>query len=205
MEEYIPCLYFPCTFYIIKVECFLGSLSRRYRGLCRLVSTSDRVIPNETNKYVRFNTEACFTVPAPPAQECRIIVDQVIIDALYAQIPYHARNQCVGVDDVFEVAARYAYRAIGRPSLEDILSGWQIFSSLAQIINVAPPSTWEFYFTSHTTMRYCFLSRRWYARGIISTHGLVGRGPRTNLPAAVSGVSCTLMDEMSSTEIKILP
>jgi hypothetical protein len=45
------------------------------------------------------------------------------------------------VDDVFEVAAQDAYRAIGKPCLEDILSGWQIFSSVAQIINVAPPST----------------------------------------------------------------
>jgi hypothetical protein len=78
-----------------------------------------------------------FTVPAPPAQECRIIVDQVVIDALRTQIPISREESMRWVDDVFEVAARDAYSAIGRPSLED----WQIFSSMAQIINVAPPST----------------------------------------------------------------
>jgi hypothetical protein len=61
--------------------------------------------------------------PAPSAQECQIIVDQVIIDALCAQIPISREESMRWVDDVFEVAAWNAYRAIGRPSLEDILSG----------------------------------------------------------------------------------
>ena len=45
------------------------------------------------------------------------------------------------VDDEFEMAAREAYRAVGEPSFDDLLSGWGIFSSMAGIINVASSST----------------------------------------------------------------
>jgi hypothetical protein len=45
------------------------------------------------------------------------------------------------VDDLFEVAARNAYDAIGRPPLDNLLSGWEIFPSMVQIINVASSST----------------------------------------------------------------
>jgi len=72
-----------------------------------------------------------FTVPAPPAQECGIIVDQVVIDALRAQIPVSREESMRWVDDEFEVAARNAYCAIGEPSLDDPLSGWEIFASMA--------------------------------------------------------------------------
>ncbi len=49
-----------------------------------------------------------FTVPAPPAQECGIIVDQVVIDALRAQIPVSREESMRWVDDEFEIAARNA-------------------------------------------------------------------------------------------------
>lgn len=82
-----------------------------------------------------------FTVPAPPAEDCRIVVDQVVIDALRAQIPVSRDKSMRWVDDLFEVAATNAHSAIGRPSLDNLLSGWEIFSSMASVINVASSST----------------------------------------------------------------
>jgi hypothetical protein len=40
------------------------------------------------------------------------------------------------VDDEFEVAARTAYCTIGEPSLDDPLSGWEIFASMANLIKL---------------------------------------------------------------------
>jgi hypothetical protein len=76
-----------------------------------------------------------FTVPAPPAQQCGIIVDQVVIDALRDQIPVSREESMRWVDDEFEVAARNAYHTVGEPSLDDPLSGWSIFSSMASLIS----------------------------------------------------------------------
>jgi hypothetical protein len=82
-----------------------------------------------------------FTVPAAPAEDCRIIVDQAVIDALRMQIPVSREDSMRWVDDFFEVAARNAYDAVGRPSLDNLLTGWDIFSSMVQVINVASSST----------------------------------------------------------------
>ena len=77
-----------------------------------------------------------FTVPAKPAKDCRIIVDQTVIDALREQIPVSREDSLRWVDDSFEVAAKNAYNDIGSPSLDDLLLGWKVFASMAQIINV---------------------------------------------------------------------
>ncbi|KAF8955735.1 hypothetical protein BDZ97DRAFT_1926449 [Flammula alnicola] len=78
-----------------------------------------------------------FTVPEPPAQDCRIVVDQPVIDALRSQIPISREDSMRWVDDVFEESARNAYNMVGKPSLNNPLSGWAIFSSMAPLINVA--------------------------------------------------------------------
>ena len=82
-----------------------------------------------------------FTVPAAPAEDCQIIVDQPAIDALRMQIPVSREDSMRWVDDFFEVEARNAYNAVGRPPLDNLLSGWEIFSSMVQIINIASSST----------------------------------------------------------------
>ena len=71
----------------------------------------------------------------------QVIVDQPVIDALRMQIPVSREDSMWWVDDLFEVAARNAYNAVGRPPLDNLLSGWEIFSSMVQIINVASSST----------------------------------------------------------------
>ena len=59
-----------------------------------------------------------FIVPAAPAEDCRIIVDQPVIDALRIQIHVSREDSMRWVDDLFEVTitARNAYNAVGRPS-----------------------------------------------------------------------------------------
>ncbi|KAF8800315.1 hypothetical protein BYT27DRAFT_7227464 [Phlegmacium glaucopus] len=59
-----------------------------------------------------------FTVPAPPVED--------LIDALHGQISH---------------AARSAYDAVGRPSLDNLLLGWEVFSSMVCVINVASSLT----------------------------------------------------------------
>lgn len=78
-----------------------------------------------------------FTVPALPAQQCGITVDRAVVEALRDQIPASRTESMRWVDDEFEVVARGAYRMIGEPSLDDLLSGWNIFSSMVCAINVA--------------------------------------------------------------------
>ena len=78
-----------------------------------------------------------FTVPAKPAEDCQIIVDQVVIDALWEQILVSQEDSLCWVDDSFEVVARNVYEAIGTPSLDNLLLGWKVFASMAQIINVS--------------------------------------------------------------------
>ena len=85
-----------------------------------------------------------FTVPAPPAEDCRISVDQAVIDALRAQISVSREESMSWVDASFEVAAANAYEAIGRPSLDAPQSGWAIFSSMVHLLNVASSSTFTF-------------------------------------------------------------
>ena len=82
-----------------------------------------------------------FTAPALPAQQCGITVDQAVIEALRTQIPISHKESMHWVDDEFEVAAREAYCTVGEPSLDDLLSGWGIFASMAGIISVASSST----------------------------------------------------------------
>lgn len=82
-----------------------------------------------------------FTVPESPAQDCRIIVDQPAVDALRSQIPTSRTESMCWVDDIFEGTASEAYNMVGKPSLDDLLSGWEIFSSMAPLINVASTST----------------------------------------------------------------
>ena len=48
-----------------------------------------------------------FTVPALPAQQCGITVDQAVIEALRTQIPVSRKESMRWVDDEFEVAARW--------------------------------------------------------------------------------------------------
>jgi hypothetical protein len=57
------------------------------------------------------------------------------------QIPVSREDSMRWVDDFFEVAARNAYNAVGRLPLDHLLSGWEIFSSMVQVINVASSST----------------------------------------------------------------
>jgi hypothetical protein len=76
-----------------------------------------------------------FTVPAAPAQESGIVVDQVVIDALRAQIPVSRAEAMRWVDDSFDVTASVAYNNIGSPPLDNVQSGWDIFSSMATMIN----------------------------------------------------------------------
>ena len=76
-----------------------------------------------------------FTVPALPAQQCGISVDLVVVDALRAQIPISREESMRWVDDEFEDAASKAYSALREPSLDNLLSSWDIFSSMARIIN----------------------------------------------------------------------
>jgi hypothetical protein len=78
-----------------------------------------------------------FTVPEPPAQDCRIVIDQPAIDALRLQIPISRSESMRWVDDTFAAAAQDAYKMVGSPSLNDLLSGWDIFSAIAPLINVA--------------------------------------------------------------------
>lgn len=78
-----------------------------------------------------------FTVPEPPAEDCSIEVDQPVIDALRTQIPVSREESMRWVSPAFEKAARRAYRTIGRPPLDNISSGWGIFSSIAAVIDVA--------------------------------------------------------------------
>jgi hypothetical protein len=85
-----------------------------------------------------------FTVPAPPAEDCHIIFDQVAIDALHAQISVSQEESMSWVDVSFEVAAANAYEAIGRPSLDAPQSGWAIFSSMLTALDVASSSTFTF-------------------------------------------------------------
>jgi len=82
-----------------------------------------------------------FTVPASPAQDCRIEVDQPGIDALHLQIPVSRADSMRWVDKEFEEAAEAAFDIIGNPSLDDIRSGWSIFSSIACSIDVPTPGT----------------------------------------------------------------
>lgn len=78
-----------------------------------------------------------FTLPAAPAQESGIVVDQVVIDALRAQIPVSRAETMRWVDDSFDIVASVAYNSIGSPPLNNIQSGWDIFSSMATVINQA--------------------------------------------------------------------
>ena len=78
-----------------------------------------------------------FMVPALPAQQCGITVNEAVIDALRAPIPISREESMHWADDEFEVAAREAYHTVGEPPLNDILSGWAIFVSMAGIANVA--------------------------------------------------------------------
>lgn len=77
-----------------------------------------------------------FTVPAKPAEDCRIIVDQAVIDALREQIPVSREDSLRWADDSFEVSAENAYNVIGSPSLDNLLLGWKVFASMAQIISI---------------------------------------------------------------------
>jgi hypothetical protein len=75
-----------------------------------------------------------FTVLALPAQQCGIPVDLVVVAALRAQIPASREESMRWVDEEFEAAASKAYHTLREPSLDDLLSGWEIFSSMAKII-----------------------------------------------------------------------
>ena len=78
-----------------------------------------------------------FAVPEPPAQDCKIQVDQVVIDALRNQIPVSREDSMRWVDVTFERAATRAYQSIGSPPLGKIGSAWQIFTSMAALIDVS--------------------------------------------------------------------
>ena len=85
-----------------------------------------------------------FMVPAPPAEDCCIIVDQAVINALHAQISISWEESICWVDASFKVVAGNAYKAVGRPCLDTPQSGWAIFSFMVHSLNVASSSTWTF-------------------------------------------------------------
>jgi hypothetical protein len=58
----------------------------------------------------------------------------VVVAALRTQIPVSHEESMRWVDDDFEAAAGKAYSALREPSLDSLLSGWEIFSSMARII-----------------------------------------------------------------------
>lgn len=78
-----------------------------------------------------------FTVPAKPAEDCKIQVDQAVIDALRNQIPISREDAMRWVDCTFENAALKAYREIGEPPLGTVSSAWKIFASMASLINIS--------------------------------------------------------------------
>ena len=82
-----------------------------------------------------------FTVPAPPAQDCKIPVSRQVIHTLRSQIPVAREEAMRWVDDAFDVVATQAYEAIGSPPLNKFLTGWDIFSVMVGIINAASTST----------------------------------------------------------------
>ena len=82
-----------------------------------------------------------FMVPALPAQQCGITVDQAVIEALCNQIPVSHKESMRWVDDEFEVTAREAYITVGELPLNDLLCGWTIFASMAGAIKVASSLT----------------------------------------------------------------
>ncbi|KIK05770.1 hypothetical protein K443DRAFT_130206 [Laccaria amethystina LaAM-08-1] len=79
-----------------------------------------------------------FTIPASPAQDCHIEVDQPRINALCLQIPVSQADSMCWVDEEFEEAA---FDIIKNPSLDDIQLEWSIFSSIACSIDVPTPRT----------------------------------------------------------------
>ena len=77
-----------------------------------------------------------FTVLQPPAEDCRIPVDQVVINALCSQIPISREDSMRWVDDTFEQASWEAYAVLGQPSLNSLDTAWSVFESLAPLISV---------------------------------------------------------------------
>ncbi|KAF5332113.1 hypothetical protein D9611_008101 [Ephemerocybe angulata] len=80
-----------------------------------------------------------FTVPALPAFDCGIEVDQAVIDALRNEIkkPREEVMMWPGVDAEFSRRAEHAYDMIGRPELI-ALKGWEIFSAMLHHIPAEP-------------------------------------------------------------------
>ncbi|PPQ75874.1 hypothetical protein CVT24_000811, partial [Panaeolus cyanescens] len=79
-----------------------------------------------------------FTVPEAPAEDCKIEVDQVVIEALRAQISIPREEAMRWVDEDFDVSAKEAFATIGHPSLTNPLTGWEVFS---QMLAVLPEAT----------------------------------------------------------------
>ncbi len=77
-----------------------------------------------------------FTVPKPPAEECRIAVPQDAIDALRKTIPVSRDDAMQWVDPSFEQVAKETYITIGSPSLRDMKTGRSIFSAMAAVITL---------------------------------------------------------------------
>jgi hypothetical protein len=75
-----------------------------------------------------------FTVPKPPARSATLQCRKEAIDALRNMIPVSRDNAMRWVDPSFEQAAKEAYITIGSPSLQDMHTGWSIFSTMAAVI-----------------------------------------------------------------------
>jgi len=99
-----------------------------------LIQAQLHIVPSSHSMARRdrlLNLHVMFSTPRHaltlPAQECGIIVDQVVVDSLCDQIPISRKESMPWVDDHFEVTARDAYSSIGEPFLDsDLLSGWQV-------------------------------------------------------------------------------
>ena len=75
-----------------------------------------------------------FTVPTPPAENCKIKVTTEAIQALRDTIPVSREDAMRWVDPSFDLAAQRAYNAIGCPSLSNMANGWAIFTAMARLI-----------------------------------------------------------------------
>jgi hypothetical protein len=77
-----------------------------------------------------------FTAPQPPAEDCRILVDQVVIDALRSQIPISREESMCWVDDTFDQASWEAYKVVGQPSFDSLRTAWSVFELMAPLISI---------------------------------------------------------------------
>ncbi|KAJ3980302.1 hypothetical protein F5890DRAFT_1419886 [Lentinula detonsa] len=77
-----------------------------------------------------------FTLPksiSPEAEDCRIAIDQFVVDALRKEIPVSQKEAMRYVSDEFGDEAEVIYQLIASPALKAI-SGWSTFTAMAQYL-----------------------------------------------------------------------